>query len=147
MQAHSESQATAQQILHKKLEITTLVRSLGKTETNAPKLKKFTKEDLDLQDDGRDNLVELIALTSLGYAAFLCKMSENQLKMFSDADFIEIMNKKFAMDHATGCRKIPQSFARMKWAIHFLFTLLLCLCYNDRYVWITLVLEYYYILL
>ena len=46
LQALSESQATAQQIIQDKLEITTLVQGLGKTETNAPKLKKFTEEDI-----------------------------------------------------------------------------------------------------
>ena len=59
-------------------------------------------------------MVDLIAPTSLGYAAFLCKMSKDQLKMTFDADFIEIMNKTFAMDNATGHRKIIQSFAMTK---------------------------------
>ena len=80
LQALTESQATAQQILKDKLEITTLVQGLGKTELNAPKLKKLTKEDfikfVDLYEvhvasDGRDRMVELIAPSALGYAAFL----------------------------------------------------------------------------
>ena len=81
LQALSESQSTAQQIIQDKLEITTLVQGLSKIKTNAPKLKKLTKEDIiefvDLydvytQDNGRERMVDLIAPTSFGYAAFLC---------------------------------------------------------------------------
>ena len=88
LQALTESQATAQQILHDKLEITTLVQGSGKTEINESKLKKFTKEDyikfselydVYIQNDGRDSVVVLIPPTSLGYAAFLCKFSKDQL--------------------------------------------------------------------
>ena len=120
LQALTESQATAQQILKDKLEITTLVQGLGKTELNAPKLRKLTKEDIvkfvDLYEvyvaaDGRDRMVELIAPSSLGYAAFLCKMTKDQLKMTSDEEFIELMNKKFAVDNATGHKKILQSYS------------------------------------
>ena len=39
LHALTESQTTAQRILNDKLEITTLVQGLGKTELNAPKLK------------------------------------------------------------------------------------------------------------
>ena len=93
LQALTESQATAQQILKDKMEITTLVQGLGKTELNAPKLRKLTKEDfikfVDLYEvyvasDGRDRMVELITPSSLGYAAFLCKMTKDPLKMTSD---------------------------------------------------------------
>ena len=57
------------QILQDKLAITTLVQDWGKTELNAPKLKKLTKEDfikfvklceVYVQSDGRDTMVELI---------------------------------------------------------------------------------------
>ena len=87
--------------------MTTLVQGLGKTETNAPKLKKFTKEniikfvdlyELYVQDNVRERMVDLIAPTSFGYAALLSKMTKDQLKMTSDADFIEIVNKKFSME-------------------------------------------------
>ena len=66
LRALTESQSTSQQIIQDKLEITTLVQGLSKTETNAPKLKKITKEDIikfvDLydvyvQDNGRDSMV------------------------------------------------------------------------------------------
>ena len=82
------------------LEITTMVQGFGKTEINAPKLKTFIKKDtikfvglyeVYVQDDGLDSMVDLLAPTSLGYTAFLCKMTKDQLKMTSDADFVEIM--------------------------------------------------------
>ena len=69
------------------------------------------------QDNGRDRMVDLIASSSFGYAAFLCKMTKDQLKMTSDAEFIEIMNNKFSMDNATGNRKILQFFAMTKCAV------------------------------
>ena len=81
LQALTKSQATAQQIIQDKLEITTMVQGLSKTEANAPKLKKFTEEvivrfvnlyDVYTQDNGRERMVDLIAPTSFGYAAFLC---------------------------------------------------------------------------
>ena len=107
LRALTESQSTSQQIIQDKLEITTLVQGLSKTETNAPKLKKFTIEDIikfvDLYDDsGRDSMMELIVPTSVGYAAVLCKMSKEQLKGLSNGDFIDIMYKKFSVDNATG---------------------------------------------
>ena len=55
-------------------------------------------------------MVVLIAPTSLGYAAFLCKMSNDRLKRTSDADFIEIVNKNFSVDNATGHEKILRLF-------------------------------------
>ena len=97
-----------------------------KTELNAPKLRKLTRDDwvkfAELYDvyhhsDGRDSMVELIAPTSLGYAAFLCKMNKETLLTTSDEEFSEIMNKKFAVDNATGHKKILQSFAMSKCTI------------------------------
>ena len=70
-----------------------------------------------VQDDCRDRMVELIALTSLGYAAFLCYWSEVQLLMTLVEDFIEIVNKKFAVENATGHMIILQSFAMAKCSI------------------------------
>ena len=84
-------------MLQDMLEITTLVQGLGKTEINEPKFKKFTEEDIIkfvglyevyVKDGGRDSMVGLISPTSLGYAAFLCEMSKDPLRMTSDADFI-----------------------------------------------------------
>ena len=100
LRALTESQSTSQQIIQDKLEITTLVQGLSKNETNAPKLKKLTKEDIiefvDLYDvyvqaNGRDSMVELIAPTLVGYAAVLCKMSKEKLKGLLNEDFIDIM--------------------------------------------------------
>ena len=77
---------------------------MGKTELNSPKLKKFTEADfiklLELykiyaQSDERDRMIELIAPTALGYPTFLRKLNIDKLKMTSDGEFIEIMNKKF----------------------------------------------------
>ena len=126
LRALTESQSTSQQIIQDKLKITTLVQGLSKTETNAPKLKKFTKEDIirfvDLYDvfvqaNGRDSMVELIVPTSVGYAAVLCKMSKEQIKGLSNEDFIEFMYKKFSVDNATGHKKVLQSFAMTKCTI------------------------------
>ena len=73
--------------MNDKFEFTTLVKGLGKNELNAPHLSKFTKDTwvkfILLYDiyhqKGRDSMVELIVPSSLGYAAFLCKMSKDQL--------------------------------------------------------------------
>ena len=62
-------------------------------------------------------MTKLIAPTSLAYAAFLCKMGKDQLIMTPDEEFIEIMNKKFAVDNATGHKQILQSFAMTKCAM------------------------------
>ena len=110
MRALTESQSTSQQIMSDKLEFTTLVQGLGKTELNAPHLSKFTKDTwvkfVELYDiyhqKGRDSMVELIVPSSLGYAAVLCKMTKDELKGTSNEEFSEIMNKKFAVDNATG---------------------------------------------
>ena len=84
LQALSDSQSTVQQIIQDKLEIMTLVHGSSKTETIAPKLKKLTKEniikfvdlyDVYTQDSGRERMVDLIAPTSFGYVAFLCKIT------------------------------------------------------------------------
>ena len=44
-------------------------------------------------------------------------MTKDQLKMTSDADFIEIMNKKLSMENAAGHKKTLQSVAMTKCAI------------------------------
>ena len=55
------------------------------TKLNAQELNKLTEVDfiqfvepykVYVQSDGRDRMVELIAPTSLGHAAFLCKLSK-----------------------------------------------------------------------
>ena len=125
LRALTESQSTTQQIMNDKLEFTTLVQGLGKTELNAPHLSKFTKDTwvkfVELYDiyhqKGRDSMVELIVPSSLGYAAYLCKMTKEELRGTSNEEFSEIMNKKFAVDNATGHKKILQSFAMTKCAI------------------------------
>ena len=68
LRALTESQSTSQQIMNDKLEFTSLVQGLGKTELNSPKLSKFTKDTwvkfVELYDiyhlKGRDSMVELI---------------------------------------------------------------------------------------
>ena len=67
--------------------------------------------------NGRDTIVELITPPLLGYAAFLCKMSNDQPLMTSDSEFIEIVNKKSAVDNATRHETILQSFAMTKCVI------------------------------
>ena len=79
-----EEVKAAHQIIQDKLEITTLVQGLGMSETNAPKLMKFTEEDIKfvdlyevcVQDDGRDRMVDLIAPTSFGYAVSYVKWAK-----------------------------------------------------------------------
>ena len=44
-------------------------------------------------------------------------MTKDELRGTSDEEFTEIMNKKFAVDNATGHKKILQSFAMTKCAI------------------------------
>ena len=125
LRALTESQSTTQQIMNDKLEFTTLVQGLGKTELNAPHLSKFTKDTwvkfVELYDiyhqKGRDSMVERIVPTSLGYAAYLCKMTTDELRGTSNEELSVIMNKKFAVDNATGHKKILQSFAMTKCAI------------------------------
>ena len=60
------------------LQLTTLVKHLGKVEINAPKLKKITREawmkfvelyDIYRQADGGENLVKHIFPTSMAFAA------------------------------------------------------------------------------
>ena len=76
------NQSHTQQILQERVELTELVQGLGKTEVNAPKLKKLTKESfikfVELYDgynqsQGREPMVNLIAVTTRGYAAKICK--------------------------------------------------------------------------
>ena len=70
------------------MEIAELIQGLGKIELNAPKLKKFTKEDwkkivelfdVYFQSNVLDRMVELIAPSSLSFTALLCRLSKDQL--------------------------------------------------------------------
>ena len=105
------------------LQLTTLVKHLGKVEINAPKLKKITREawikfvelyDIYRQADGGENMVKHIFPTSMAFAAYTCKLDQNVLLMTSDAEFRDIMNKHFKIDTATGAKTKLQSLAMKK---------------------------------
>ena len=105
------------------MELTELVQGLGKTEVNAPKLKKLTKEsfikfvelyDGYIQSQGREPMVKLIAVTTRGYAAKICKTYTQNLLLMDNDEFKEFMSKKFGVDNATGHKQSLQSLAMKK---------------------------------
>ena len=123
VQTLTANQSHTQQILQERVELTDLVQGLGKTEVDAPKLKKLTKDSfikfVELYDGyyqarGRERMVERIDPTSRGYAAKICKTDINSLLLMDNEEFRELMSKKFGVDNATGHKQTLQSLAMKK---------------------------------